>query len=189
MDNKIKNSNRRIVDQLEKEQKANKSFKKIDTYKSQGRISFWDNKKAMFFGMDSGEIHKVFRLENDKHLTKSVVYFQPNKILQIKKVKINCSNNEMLLLISECSIRMVSLTPNKLELIAEGNLSKRLLSSENILNVFIIHENKIMCVITNQSRAILFLVSPSHNSFYNFQFLDIIMIPIKQIKNCKMLQK
>lgn len=147
------------------------------------RIDFWKSEKQVLLGLDRGAIESISKPENLFHLSRSKFADMQNQILRLEYLDFNIAHKKTQfrsVLTVQCptSIWLVDMLTKKI--IGGGRLDKRFKKNEQISGVFAVHDGRVLCAFTNQSRAILLLVREGVEKI-ELIFLESVELEIKGI--------
>ena len=181
-------SNQRIFKKLKKDSNKNVQ-KKMDLTKKQTltksvRIKFWSPNKKLFLSLNKGIIETISKQKEEGHLSKNVFMNIRDQITCMKYLPFDIKKKMNLKKIwtVQCpsSIWFVNLESRMI--VGGGRLDKRLAKNEQIKGAYLVHDDRVLCLITNQSRAILLLIRQADKNI-ELVFLDKTELAIKDVTN------
>jgi hypothetical protein len=176
-----------MFQKLQKDAKAQEKIKSQKTLKETKsvRMNFWESHKQLFLGMDKGLIETISKSDDDNYLSRNILLNIRDKIKTMKHLKLNVlqsSKNTENVWTVQCptSVWFVDISMKKV--IGGGKLDRRLEANEVIEGAYVIHDNRVLCLITSKSRALLLLIRQG-NVKIELVFLDISPLAISNVTN------
>lgn len=177
-------SNRRMFQKLKNENSKNVQKKLLakerNTTKSI-RMKFWDPSKKLFLSLDNGLIETISKSEEAFSLSRSNFLNIRDQILNMSYLPLHIMKGKKDIWTMQCptSIWFVNLGTKKI--IGGGRLDKRLNRNEKLIGAYSAHEGRVLCGITNQSRALLMLIRQQKKTKIELVFLEISDFAIQKV--------
>ena len=180
-------SNQRIFKKLQKDtnQKVKKKihFKELRNKTKSIRMKFWSSNKKLFLALDNGIVETISKSDEGSSLSRLNFMDIRDQIISMSYIYLNTvkdMKNPKNIWTIQCPTSVWIINLGSKKIIGGGRLDKRLNRNERITGVYSVHEGRILCVLTNQSRALLMLIR-QNNSKIELVFLDILTLAIGNI--------
>lgn len=162
--------------------------------KSKSRISFWTHEKHLFLALNNGEIKSLSRDPEQAVLRNGQLAVVPDSIISFKEERLTSESRSLFTVLCQDSLHIFC--PHKKIIETSLQIREYLTRKENPTECFVVFENRVLCVVTDQSRAVLLLLQTNKKKQNNqkkrnkenglkLAFLDVVPFQIKEIEGQK----
>lgn len=183
----IKRSNLRVFNSItntEKNQKSSREKTIMLQKNSKSRISFWTREKHLYLALNNGEIKNLSRDPEQAVLRNGQLALVPDSIIGFKEERLTSESRSLFTVLCQDSLHLFC--PHKKIIETSLQIREYITRKENPVECFVVFENRVLCVVTDQSRAVLLLLQKKKKEKgLKLAFLDVVPFQIKEIEGQK----
>lgn len=125
------------------------------------RMGFWTPHKKLLVGLRKGRIESVSKPDHLAHLARTRLADVQSEVLGLDYLRLNFAKakahrRNVLTVTCPASVWFVNVAARSV--VGGGRLDRRLRKHERVAAVFAVHEGRVLCAFTSESRALLLLV-------------------------------